>query len=60
MKVYKNANQGEKDIKVILFFSLEEKRVLDILRDLEIEAAENIILINADNSNEISASNVRF
>ena len=58
VEVYEKANQTEKSIKVILYFSEAEKRkVKKILKDLGLNTAENIILIDA--STKASASNVR-
>jgi hypothetical protein len=58
--VYKKASQTDKDIKVILYFSAEEKRKVDkILKKLKLENMENVVLIDARKDNKISASNVK-
>ena len=60
VEIYKKANQTNKDIKVILFFtSQEERKVYKILNELSLQNKENIILIDARKNNKISASNVK-
>lgn len=60
VEVYKNANKTQKSIKVILYFNIAEKRKVEkILKDLKIETAENIVLIDASLQTKASASNVR-
>lgn len=59
VEVYEAANQSDKSIKVILFFSSEEeKKVKDILKELGLEKNNEIVLIDARNDNKPSASNV--
>jgi hypothetical protein len=56
--IYKRASQAKKDIKVILYFSEEElEKVNKILNELNLQNRENIILIDANRNNKISASN---
>ncbi|MEI6519435.1 MAG: hypothetical protein WCO98_05265 [bacterium] len=60
VKVYETANQTNKSLKVIVFFTEdEEKRVKSILRELEIDNDPDIILIDARADNKPSASNVK-
>ncbi len=58
--IYETANQTKKSIKVILYFSETELlKVLKILKELNLEGKENIILIDASRENKISASNAK-
>ena len=60
VEVYKNANQTKNSIKVILFFSRAEKLTVEkVLKELKLDTAENIILIDASLQTKASASNVR-
>lgn len=60
VEVYKNANQTKNAIKVILFFTKTEKyKVEKVLKELKLDTAENIILIDASLQTKASASNVR-
>ncbi|OGD08830.1 hypothetical protein A2397_05290 [Candidatus Amesbacteria bacterium RIFOXYB1_FULL_44_23] len=55
--VYEKANDTDKNIKVIIYFTLKElKRVQDILKRLGLTDAENIVLIDARKDNKPSAS----
>lgn len=55
--VYKTANQTDSALTAILYFSdREQERVLKILKALQLEGNENIVLIDA--SPKESASNV--
>jgi hypothetical protein len=57
VEIYEQANNTKKSLKVILYFSHEERdRVTRILRELNLTDAENIILIDARNDNKPSAS----
>lgn len=59
VEVYKAANNTDQALKVILFFTRsEEQRVLNILKELEIDNDPNIILIDAT-YDKPSASNVK-
>lgn len=59
VEIYKAANNTNNAIKVIFFFSSEEKlRVKKILKELNLESSKSIILIDASRENKISASNV--
>lgn len=59
VEIYEAANSTNKSIKVIFFFSSDEKlRVKGILKELNMENDKNIILIDASYENKISASNV--
>lgn len=59
--VYKAASNTERAIKVILFFSeAEEKKILDILNELNLAGNDGIVLIDARNDNKPSASNVKL
>ena len=60
VEVYKAANRTEKAIKVITCFSESEiAKVTRILNDLGLTGDPNIIVIDADRTNKVSASNVR-
>ncbi|TKI91492.1 hypothetical protein FC695_32720 [Bacillus cereus] len=57
MEIYENANETKKSIKVILYFSEGDvTKVNNILRELGLQKANNIILIDARNDNKPSAS----
>lgn len=57
--VYEKANQTNKSIKVILYFSDSEyAKVIDILKELKLKEGPDLVLIDAI-PNKISASNVR-
>ncbi|WP_040209698.1 hypothetical protein [Neobacillus jeddahensis] len=57
VKIYENANETKKSIKVILYFSEQElTKVQKILQELGLEEEKNIILIDARNDNKPSAS----
>ncbi len=59
VKVYEKANQTKKSIKVILFFNdTEFNRILGILKELKLTEGKNLVLIDARQTNKISASNV--
>lgn len=58
VEVYEKANATKKSIKVILYFDASEfNKVHKTLKELNLENAENIILIDA--GRKISASNVK-
>jgi len=58
VEIYSAANQTKKAIKVILYFSENEfVKVNKILKELNLEGKEEIILIDARNDNKPSASN---
>jgi len=60
VEVYKKAHDTDKAIKVIIFFSYEEKaKVRKILEELKIENEKYVILIDACKDNKISASKVK-
>jgi hypothetical protein len=55
--IYEKANETNKSIKVILYFSVQElTKVNKILQELKLTKAENIILIDARSDNKPSAS----
>lgn len=59
-EVYAAANDNPKIIKVIMFFTYEEeKRIKNILQELDLLNKNNIILIDARNDNKLSASKVK-
>ena len=59
VEIYEKANDTNKSIKAILYFTDKEKeRVNKILKELGLENKENVILIDARN-NKVSASNVK-
>jgi len=59
VEVYKAANKTKQAIKVILCFSEAEiEKVATVLNELKLSDDPNIIVIDADRTNKISASNV--
>ena len=57
VKIYQQANDTPKSIKVILYFSDSEyKNVSKILRDLKLDGREDVVLIDASRDTKISAS----
>ena len=57
VKIYEDANNTKKSIKVILYFSLEQhNRVLKIMEELGVRGHKDIVLIDARNDNKPSAS----
>lgn len=60
VEIYQEANPNTKAIKVIIYFSEEERlRVMKILKELNLIGNDNIILIDARKDNKLSASNVK-
>ena len=60
VEIYKQANNTDKAIKVIMYFSEEElNKVNGILNELNLQNCEEIVLIDARNDNKPSASNVK-
>lgn len=60
VEVYKKANQTKNEIKVIFYFNKAEKRKVEkILKDLKLDNAENIVLIDVSLQTKVSASNVK-
>jgi hypothetical protein len=58
VEIYEKANQTDKSLKVIVYFSENEfTRVVEILKRLRIANDKNIILIDGRNDNKPSASN---
>ena len=56
-EIYKEGSRAQNTIKVIVFFSeVQEAKVTGVLRDLRMEGAENIVLIDARADNKPSAS----
>lgn len=57
VKIYEDANNTKKSIKVILYFSLDQlNRALEILDELGLRGFKDIVLIDARNDNKPSAS----
>jgi len=57
VKIYEEANETKKSLKVIVFFSEKEHvKVLDILNELKLAGSPDIILIDAKSDNKPSAS----
>jgi hypothetical protein len=57
VEIYQKASDAKHAIKVILYFSQEQKqRVLRILEELKISELKNIVLIDARSDNKVSAS----
>lgn len=60
VKIYEKANETDKSIKVIFYFTeQEQQRVNGILKNLDLLTAENVVLIDARNDNKPSASTVK-
>jgi hypothetical protein len=60
VQVYEAANQTKKSIKVILYFSdAEYLKVQRIMKDLDLVVGPNLVLVDAQAANKVSASNVR-
>lgn len=58
VEVYKKANNTNKSIKVIVYFSEQEYlKVRGVLKELELENDKNVVLIDARLDNKPSASN---
>jgi hypothetical protein len=58
VKIYEEANRTKKSLKVIFFFSSEERaKVSKILKDLKLTKDDSIILIDCRQDNKPSASN---
>lgn len=58
VEIYKKANNTDRAIKVILYFTEREyERIVKVLNDLELNNCDDIVLINAID-NKVSASNV--
>jgi len=61
VEVYKKANDTNKAIKVIFYFTESElNKVNGLLKDLDIENSDAIILVDCRSDNKISASNVKL
>jgi len=59
VKIYQQANDTPKSIKVILYFSDSEfEKVSKILRELKLNGREDVVLIDASLETKISASKV--
>lgn len=59
VEVYKKANSTDKAIKVIIYFSKSQlDRVTAILKRLDLDKDESIVLIDARRDNKVSASKV--
>ena len=57
VKIYEDANNTKKSIKVILYFNVDQlNRVLNIMDELGIRKHKDIVLIDARNDNKPSAS----
>ncbi len=57
VEIYQKASDSEKAIKVILYFSQQERdRVIRILEELNLKDHKDIVLINARNDDKPSAS----
>ena len=60
VEIYEKANKTEKSLKVIFYFSSEEKAKVDlILQELKLDKDESVILIDARGDNKPSASNAK-
>ena len=58
VEIYQVASDAERAIKVIVFFSAEQlRRVQIILRRLKIEQSKDVVLIDSCSHNKPSASN---
>ncbi|GAB1645511.1 hypothetical protein [Krasilnikovia sp. MM14-A1259] len=60
VRIYEKANQTQKSIKVIIFYTeQQEHRACEILKNLKLDKDPSIVMIDARNDNKPSASNVR-
>ena len=60
LEIYKKSNNTSNGLKVILFFTEDEEiRAKKIIKELDMEDDNNIILIDARKDNKLSASNVK-
>lgn len=60
VEIYEAANQTKKSIKVILFFTDSElKKVIKVLKDLELKQGKDLILIDARATNKPSGSKAK-
>jgi len=60
VEVYEEANQTKKSIKVILYFTdLEFERIKKVLNALRLKQGKELVLIDARETNKVSASNVK-
>lgn len=60
VEIYENANRTKNSIKVILYFSNSEfEATKRLLKELNLDASENIVLIDASKDTKTSASNVK-
>lgn len=60
VEVYKAANQTDKSIKVILYFTDSElEKTLKALKDLELKQGKDLVLIDARSTNKPSGSNAK-
>ncbi|BCB88883.1 hypothetical protein Psuf_061960 [Phytohabitans suffuscus] len=58
--IYEKANQTQKSIKVIIFYTeRQEARVRDILKKLELDQDPSIVLVDARDDNKPSASKAK-
>lgn len=56
-EIYKNGSRAQNTIKVVAFFSeSQEAKITGVLRDLKLEGAENVVLIDARADNKPSGS----
>jgi hypothetical protein len=61
VEVYKSANQTKKSIKVILYFTDKEfEKIKKALKELDIKQGKELVLIDARETNKVSASNVKI
>lgn len=59
VKIYEEANDTKQSIKVIMYFNDGEYvKLMKVLKELNLENAPNIVLIDA-RDNKLSASNVK-
>lgn len=60
VEVYKAANQTKKSIEVILYFTdFELKKLLKILKDLELSQGKELVLIDARATNKPLGANAK-
>jgi hypothetical protein len=59
-KIYQRAHRTDKSVKVIIYYNEDElTKVKSVLRQLELEDDQSIVLIDARNDNKQSASKVK-
>ncbi|MFF0174774.1 hypothetical protein [Micromonospora profundi] len=57
VRIYEKANQTDKSIKVIIFYNeQQERKLMKVLKKLDLENQENVVIVDARSDNKPSAS----